>query len=283
MSNIKLFESKQVRSEWNEKEQQWYFSIIDVIEILTESQRPRKYWADLKKKLLQEGFEQLSEKIGQLKMEASDGKKYLTDVADVKTLLRIIQSIPSPKAEPFKRWLAQIGYERLEEIENPELATQRTRELYKAKGYSDDWIEKRMRSIAIRDELTEEWKNRGVKEQLEYAILTAEISKATFGFTPSEYKKIKGLKSQNLRDHMTDLELIFSMLGEASTTAIVKTKNPKGFVQNKVVAKQGGTIAGDARKALELKTGEKVVSEDNYLPESKKNKKLKDKKANPQS
>jgi DNA-damage-inducible protein D len=275
MGNIKLFESKKVRSEWNEKEQQWYFSIIDVIEILTESQRPRKYWADLKKKLLQEGFEQLSEKIGQLKMEASDGKKYLTDVADVKTLLRIIQSIPSPKAEPFKRWLAQVGYERLEEIENPELATQRTRELYKAKGYSDDWIEKRMRSIAIREELTEEWKNRGVREQLEYAILTAEISKATFGLTPSEYKKIKGLKSQNLRDHMTDLELIFSMLGEASTTAIVKTKNPKGFVQNKVVAKQGGTIAGDARKALELKTGEKVVSEDNYLPESKKNKKLK--------
>ena len=173
MGNIKLFESKKVRSEWNEKEQQWYFSIIDVIEILTESQRPRKYWADLKKKLLQEGFEQLSEKIGQLKMEASDGKKYLTDVADVKTLLRIIQSIPSPKAEPFKRWLAQVGYERLEEIENPELATQRTRELYKAKGYSDDWIEKRMRSIAIREELTEEWKNRGVKEQLEYAILTA--------------------------------------------------------------------------------------------------------------
>jgi hypothetical protein len=275
MGNIKLFESKKVRSEWNEKEQQWYFSIIDVIEILTESQRPRKYWADLKKKLLQEGFEQLSEKIGQLKMEASDGKKYLTDVADVKTLLRIIQSIPSPKAEPFKRWLAQVGYERLEEIENPELATQRTRELYKAKGYSDDWIEKRMRSIAIREELTEEWKKRGVREQLEYAILTAEISKATFGMTPSEYKKIKGLKSQNLRDHMTDLELIFSMLGEASTTAIVKTKNPKGFVQNKIVAKQGGTIAGDARKALELKTGEKVVSEDNYLPESKKNKKLK--------
>ncbi len=275
MGNIKLFESKKVRSEWNEKEEQWYFSIIDIIEILTESQRPRKYWVDLKKKLLQEGFEQLSEKIGQLKMEASDGKKYLTDVADVKTLLRIIQSIPSPKAEPFKRWLAQVGYERLEEIENPELATQRTRELYKAKGYSDDWIEKRMRSIAIHEELTEEWKNRGVREQLEYAILTAEISKATFGLTPSEYKKIKGLKSQNLRDHMTDLELIFSMLGEASTTAIVKTKNPKGFVQNKVVAKQGGTIAGDARKALELKTGEKVISEDNYLPESKKNKKLK--------
>ncbi|MDD3740151.1 MAG: BRO family protein [Bacteroidales bacterium] len=226
MGNIKLFESKKVRSEWNEKEQQWYFSIINIIEILTESQRPRKYWADLKKKILQEGFEQLSEKIGQLKMEASDGKKYLTDVADVKTLLRIIQSIPSPKAEPFKLWLAQVGYERLEEIENPELATRCTRELYKAKGYPDDWIEKRMRSIAIREELTEEWKNRGVRKQLEYAILTAEISKATFGLTPFEYKKIKGLKSQNLRDHMTDLELIFSMLWEASTTTIVKTKNP---------------------------------------------------------
>ncbi len=275
MGNIKLFESKKVRSEWNEKEQQWYFSIIDVIEILTESQRPRKYWADLKKKLLQEGFEQLSEKIGQLKMEASDGKKYLTDVADVKTLLRIIQSIPSPKAEPFKRWLAQVGYERLEEIENPELATQRTRELYKAKGYSDDWIEKRMRSIAIREELTEEWKNRGVREQLEYAILTAEISKATFGLTPSEYKKVKGLKSQNLRDHMTDLELIFSMLGEASTTEIVKTKNPKGFVENKKVAKQGGAVAGNARKELEQRTGKKVVTSENYLPEPPKNKKLK--------
>ena len=189
--------------------------------------------------------------------------------------MRIIQSIPSPKAEPFKQWLAQVGSDRLDEIENPELATQRTRELYKAKGYSDDWIEKRMRSIAIREELTEEWKNRGVKEQIEYAILTAEISMATFGLTPSEYKKIKGLKSQNLRDHMTDLELIFSMLGEASTTAIVKTKNPKGFVQNKITAKQGGTIAGDARKALELKTGEKVVSKVNYLPEPDKLKKLK--------
>lgn len=274
MSNIRLFESKQVRSEWDENEQQWYFSIIDVVEILTESQRPRKYWGDLKKKLLQEGFEQLSEKIGQLKMEASDGKKYMTDVADVKTLLRIIQSIPSPKAEPFKRWLAQVGYERLEEIENPELATQRTRELYKAKGYPDDWIEKRMRSIAIREELTGEWKNRGVKEQIEYSILTAEISKATFGLTPSEYKKVKGLKSQNLRDHMTDLELIFSMLGEASTTAIVQTKNPKGFIENQKVARQGGNVAGNARRELESRTGKRVVTSKNYLPEIKKPKKL---------
>jgi len=275
MSKIKLFESKQIRAEWNESEQKWYFAIIDIIEVLTESNNPRRYWSDLKRKLGSEGFVQLYEIIVQLKMISSDGKKYITDCADSKGLLRIIQSIPSPKAEPFKQWLAQVGSDRLDEIENPELATQRTRELYKAKGYSDDWIEKRMRSIAIREELTEEWKNRGVKEQIEYSILTAEISKATFGLTPSEYKTVKGLKSQNLLDHMTDLELIFSMLGEASTTAIVKTKNPKGFVQNKIVANQGGKIAGDARKALELKTGAKVVSEENYLPEAKKKKELK--------
>jgi DNA-damage-inducible protein D len=270
MSAVKLFESKQIRSEWNESEQKWYFAIIDVIEILTESRNPRRYWSDLKRKLHTEGFSQLYEIIVQLKMVSSDGKKYTTDCSDSKGLLRIIQSIPSPKAEPFKQWLAQVGSERLDEIENPELATQRTRELYKLKGYPDDWIEKRMRSIAIREELTEEWKNRGVKEQIEYSILTAEISKATFGLTPSEYKKVKDLKNQNLRDHMTDLELIFSMLGEASTTAIVKTKNPKGFKENKVVAKQGGTIAGDARKALELKTGKKVISPENYILETKK-------------
>ncbi len=275
MSNIKLFESKKVRSEWNEKEQQWYFSIIDVVEILTGSPRPRKYWNALKTKLLEEGYEELSQNLGQLKMQSADGKFYLTDVANAKTLLRIIQSIPSPKAEPFKRWLAQVGSDRLDEIENPELATQRTRELYKLKGYPDDWIEKRMRSIAIREELTEEWKNRGVREQIEYAILTAEISKATFGLTPSDYKKLKGLKSQSLRDHMTDLELIFSMLGEASTTEIVKKKNPVGFVENKKVANQGGKIAGDARRALEIETGDRVVSPKNYLPEARKNKALK--------
>lgn len=215
-------------------------------------------------------------------MEAADGKRRKIQTADTKGLLRIIQSITSPKAEPFKLWLAQVGSDRLDEIENPELATQRTRELYKLKGYANDWIEKRMRSIAICEELTEEWKNRGVKEQKEYAILTAEISKATFGLTPSEYKKVKGLKSQNLRDHMTDLELIFSMLGEASTTAIVTTKNPKGFIQNKVAAKQGGRIAGNARKALEIKTGEKVVSKNNYLSEEKKIKQLSKEKRNSQ-
>ena len=247
MSNIKLFESKQIRSVWNEEEQKWYFSIIDIIEILTGTDRPRKYWSDLKAKLKKEGSE-LSEKIGQLKMEAEDGKTRLSDVADTKQLLRLIQSIPSPKAEPFKLWLAQTGSDRLDEIENPELAAQRTRDLYKLKGYPDDWIEKRMRSIAIREELTEEWKASGVNQQKEYAILTAEISKATFGLAPAEYKKVKGLKNQNLRDHMTDLELIFSMLGEASTTAIVKTRKPKGFIENKKVAKQGGAVAGNARR-----------------------------------
>ena len=275
MSNIKLFESKQVRSLWNESEQKWYFSVIDVIEILTKSNNPRRYWSDLKIKLQKEGFTQLYEIIVQLKLESADGKRYTTDCADSKNLLRIIQSIPSPKAEPFKLWLAQVGSDRLDEIENPELATQRTRVLYKLKGYPDDWIEKRMRSIAIREELTGEWKTRGVKEQKEYAILTAEISKAAFGLTPAQYKKVKGLKSQNLRDHMNDLELIFSMLGEASTTAIVKTKNPKGFVENKLAAKQGGSVAGKARIDLENKTGKKVITGENFLPPSKQNKKLK--------
>lgn len=277
MTKIKLFESKKIRSEWNESEQQWYFSIIDVIEVLTESPRPRKYWNALKTKIIKEGNDQLSQNLGQLKMMASDGKSYLTDVTNTKTLLRIIQSVPSPKAEPFKRWLSEVGADRIEEIENPEIATQRTRELFKLKGYPDDWIEKRMRSIAIREELTDEWKNHGIKEQIEFSILTAEISKATFGITPSDHKKLKNLKSQNLRDHMSDLELIFSMLGEASTTEIVKKKNPKGFDENKVAAKQGGKIAGDARKALELKSGEKVVSKTNFLPPNKNNKTLKTK------
>lgn len=266
MANIKLFESKKIRSVWNEETQKWYFSIIDVIEVLTESKRPRKYWNDLKKKLLNEGFDQLSEKIGQLKLEAEDGKKYLTDVADAETLMRLIQSIPSPKAEPFKRWLAKVGYERLEEIENPELAQQRMREIYKAKGYSDEWIEKRVRGIAVRDELTNEWKKRGVKEGKEYAILTAEISKATFGLTPSEYKSYKGLTKpqENLRDHMTDLELIFTMLGEAATTEIARNKDAQGFLENKVAAKEGGSVAGRARKDLEKKSGRKVVTNQNY-------------------
>ncbi len=239
MGNIKLFESKRIRSEWNEKQQKWYFSVQDVVEVLTDSTDVKQY---IKKILSRD--DQLKNNWGTIctlvEMKAADGKIRKVQAADAKGLLRIIQSIPSPKAEPFKLWLAQVGSDRLDEIENPELATQRTRELYKLKGYPDDWIEKRMRSIAIREELTGEWKNRGVKEQKEYSILTAEISKATFGLTPSEYKKVKGLKSQNLRDHMNDLELIFSMLGEASTTEIVKTKNPKGFTENQIAAKQGG-------------------------------------------
>ena len=278
MSNIKLFESKQIRTEWNEDNQKWYFAIIDVIETLTETTNPRRYWSDLKRKLKSEGFFQLYEIIVQLKMTSSDGKKYITDCADSTGLLRIIQSIPSPKAEPFKQWLAQVGSDRLEEIENPELATQRSRGLYKLKGYPDDWIEKRMRSIAIREELTDEWKNRGVKEQVEYAILTAEISKATFGLTPSEYKKVKGLKSQNLRDHMTDLELIFSMLGEASTTKVTRAKNAKGFIENKLAARIGGNVAGNALRELEKESNENVVTSENYLPKIKKNKKIDDKK-----
>jgi prophage antirepressor-like protein len=223
MSNIKLFESKQIRSVWNEHEKKWYFSVQDVVEVLTDSADVKQY---IKRILSRD--EQLKSNWGTIctlvEMMAADGKRRKVQASDAQGLLRIIQSIPSPKAEPFKLWLAKVGSERLEEIENPELATQRARELYKAKGYPDDWIEKRMRSIAIREELTDQWKTHGVREQLEYAILTAEISKATFGVTPSEYKQIKGLKSQNLRDHMTDLELIFSMLGEASTTAIVKKK-----------------------------------------------------------
>jgi len=268
MKAIKLFETKQIRSAWNELEQKWYFSIQDVVEVLTESSDPKQY---VKKMLSRD--EQLKNNWGTIctlvEMTTSDSKKRKIQAADSRGILRIIQSIPSSKAEPFKLWLAKVGSDRLEEIENPELASARARELYKLKGYTDDWIEKRMRSIAIREELTDEWKNRGVKEQKEYAILTAEISKATFGLTPSEYKQLKKLKSQNLRDHMTDLELIFSMLGEASTTAIVKTQNPEGFTENKKVAKQGGKIAGDARKALEIKTGENVISENNYLPENK--------------
>jgi hypothetical protein len=268
MSNIKLFESKQIRTVWNDSDQKWYFVVADVVQVLTDTPNPTDYIKKMRKR-----DEQLSQGWGQivtpLSVETTGGKQKL-NCANAQGLLRIIQSIPSPKAEPFKLWLAKVGSERLEEIENPELATQRTREIYKLKGYPDDWIEKRIRSIAIREELTDEWKNRGIKEQIEYSILTAEISKATFGLTPSEYKRLKGLKSQNLRDHMTDLELIFSMLGEASTKEIVVNTNPLGFIENKKAAKAGGKIAGDARKQLEIKSGKKVVSEENYLPEPKR-------------
>ncbi len=273
MSNLILFESKQVRRLWSDEKQRWFFSIIDVCEILSETDNPRRYWSDLKRKLKNEGADELYEIIVQLKIEAGDGKKRETDCADAEGLFRIIQSIPSPKAEPFKRWLAKVGYERLEEIENPELAAKRMREIYKQKGYSDEWIEKRMRGINIRDELTEEWKKRGVKEQKEYAILTAEISKATFGMTPAEYKAFKELDKpkDNLRDHMTDLELIFTMLGEASTTEIARKKDAQGFADNKKAAIKGGSVAGNARRDLEEKSGTKVSTKENYkeIPEIK--------------
>lgn len=280
MGNIKLFDSKKIRSQWIDEEQKWYFSVVDVVEALTESDKPRDYWYRVKKREQENGIE-LSTFCRQLKLQASDGKQYLTDCANVEGLFRIIQSIPSPKAEPFKLWLARVGYERLEEIENPELAAKRMREIYKTKGYSDEWIEKRVRGIAVRDELTNEWKNRGIKENFEFAILTSEISKATFGMSPQEYKELKNLKSknQNLRDHMTDLELIFTMLGEASTTEIAKRKDAKGFEENKTAARKGGKVAGDARKALEIETGNGVVSKENFLdePEKVKRKKLKGK------
>ena len=265
MSNIKLFEEKHVRSVFNEQNEKWYFSVIDVIHVLTDSTVPKRYWSDLKKKLSKEGS-QAYDKIVHLKMTAEDGKNRVTDTADTETMLRLIQSIPSPKAEPFKQWLAQVGAERIAEIENPELAQARIRATYKAKGYSDAWIEKRIRGIQTRDELTNEWKNRGVKEGKEYSILTAEISKATFGIIPSEYKSLKGLTktSENLRDHMTDLELIFTMLGEASTTEIAKNKNAQGFIENHKAAKAGGNVAGNARKELEKKSGAKIVNKQNF-------------------
>ncbi len=268
-NTIKIFEEKQVRTVWDDASEKWYFSLIDVIEALTGTERPRKYWNDLKVKLEKEGSE-LSGKIGQLKMPAGDGKMRQTDVADTEQLFRLVQSIPSPKAEPFKRWLAQVGYERVKEIENPELASARARELYQAKGYPQAWIEKRLRSISVRGELTDEWKARGVAEGREYSILTAEIARATFGVTPGEHSQIKGLDvvktGNNLRDHMTDLELIFTMLGEASTTEIARRSDAVGFDENRTSAKEGGKIAGNARKALEAKTGKKVVSKANYLP-----------------
>lgn len=275
-TKIAIFKGKEVRRIIHNNE--WWFSVVDVIEALTDSTQPSKYWTAMKARVSSEAEFQLSTICRQLKLESSDGKKYETDCANTEGIFRIIQSIPSPKAEPFKRWLAKVGYERIQEIEDPELATKRTRVLYKLKGYSDSWIEKRMRGIAIRDELTDEWQKRGVKENTEFAILTAEISKAAFGMTPSQYKKFKGLDRENLRDHMDDLELIFSMLGEASTTKIARSRNAKGFVENKVAAKKGGKIAGDARRKLEIESGSKIISKENYLKTPQNKKLLKNKK-----
>ncbi len=249
--------------------------MVDVVEALTDSTKPRVYWNAMKTRVKANDGIELSTNCRQLKLESGDGKKYETDCANTEGIFRIIQSIPSPKAEPFKRWLAKVGYERIQEIEDPELAQKRARAIYKAKGYPDGWIEKRMRSIAIREDLTEQWDLHGVKLQKEYAILTAEISQAAFGVTPSQHKKIKGLERQNLRDHMSDLELLFSMLGEASTTEITKTEHPKGFIENKKVSRRGGGIAGDARKNLEKETGRNIVTPKNFLPKSDTQRKLK--------
>ena len=267
-TKIALFKGKQIRKTFYNNE--WWFSVVDVIEVLTGSQNANDYWYRMKVRVKDEDGFELSTICRQLKLESADGKKYKTDCANTEGIFRIIQSIPSPKAEPFKRWLAKVGYERVQEIEDPELATKRTRVLYKTKGYSDDWIEKRMRGIAIREELTDEWQKRGAQEKKDYQILTAEISKAAFGVTPSEYKKLKGLKRENLRDHMDDFELIFTMLGERSTTEIHRMENTKGVKKLKQDAKRGGNIAGIARKELEKEIGKQVVSKKNYLPDKDK-------------
>jgi hypothetical protein len=269
--HLVVFNDKQIRRGLRNDE--WWFSVVDVCGALTGSADAGAYWRKLKQRLKAEGSEVVTNCHG-LKLEASDGKRYKTDCANTEGIFRIIQSIPSPKAEPFKRWLARVGYERVQEIEDPELGTARTRELYRAKGYSEEWIEKRMRGIAIRAELTDEWKNREVGGSREYAILTAEISKATFGLTPSEYKDLKQLERENLRDHMTDLELIFSMLGEAATTEITRTQDAQGFDENRTAAGKGGKIAGEAREKLELESGRRVVLDENYLDAPEKQKRL---------
>lgn len=278
MNSIKLFQSAKIRSVWNEKEQQWYFSVVDIVGALTDSINPTDYLKKIRKRDSELGT-YIGTNCPQVAMTTQSGKNRRTLAATAKSALRIIQSIPSPKAEPFKQWLAQVGSERIEEIENPELAQTRMRELYRAKGYSDEWIARRERGIAVRDTLTDEWKKRGIKEGKEYAILSAEISKATFGITPSQHKKIKSLDrpSENLRDHMTDLELLFTALGEASTTEIAKTHDVYGMTQNVSAAQAGGKIAGDARAALEAKTGRNVVSPSNYkdLPEAEVRKLIK--------
>ena len=256
---IKLFQDQRVRVHWDTKTEKWYFSIIDVIGVLTESENPRKYWSVLKTRLKKEGSE-VATNCSRLKLLAVDGKMRLTDVADTEQLLRLIQSIPSPKAEPFKVWLAKVGYERIEETEDPELAFDRAMETYLKKGYSKNWINQRLKSIEVRKELTDEWELRGVKKGLEYAILTNEITKAWSGFNTKEYKKFKNLKKGNLRDNMTNLELVLNMLAEATTKEISKEKKPKTFTENKIIAKQGGTIAGNTRKEIEEKTGKKVIS-----------------------
>lgn len=277
MSNVQVFNHQKIRSHWDEKEEKWYFSIVDVVGILTDSPNPRKYWSVLKSRLKQEGS-QLTTDCSQLKMQAADGKFYITDAADTEQLLRLIQSIPSPKAEPFKLWLAKVGYERIEETEDPELSFDRAMETYLAKGYTKEWINQRLKSIEVRKELTDEWEKRGVQKGMDFAMLTDIITKAWSGKSVKQYKKHKDLKKENLRDHMTNMELVLNMLAEVSTTEISKEKKPKTIDENKVVAQQGGTIAGNARKQIEAKTGKKIVSKLNAknIAEGKpKRKKLK--------
>jgi len=272
-----VFEGAKIRRIWHDE--QWYFSVVDIVGALADSSIPRRYWSDLKIKLDEEGF-QLYEIIVQLKLPSPDGKYYNTDCVNTESMFRIIQSIPSKKAEPFKRWLAKVGHERIQEIENPELAQDRVKDYYKLKGYPADWIEKRLRGIAIRQDLTDEWKFRGIQEQKDFAILTNEISKATFSKTVGEYKKFKSLKrnNQNLRDHMTDWELILAMVGEKATTDITISKDSQGFNECKDSAFEGGTIAKNTRKEIEQKTGKSIVSNENYLhlTEKKLNKQIKD-------
>jgi BRO family protein len=259
---IKLFENKKIRTKWDENAEKWYFSIIDVIEILTESPRPRKYWNDLKIKLRKEGSE-LSENIGQLKMEASDGKYYETDVADTEQLLRLIQTIPSKKAEPFKIWLAKVGRERIDETQDPELSIDRAMKTYLQKGYSKNWINQRLKSIDVRKDLTDEWNRVGISKQKDFAILTDEITKAWAGKTVKEYKKFKSLKKENLRDNMNNLELVLNMLAEATTKEFSKKEDPKTFSHSKIIAKKGGGVAGNTRKDIENKLGKSIVNKKN--------------------
>lgn len=262
-SSIQLFEDQKIRTAWDAEKEEWYFSIIDVISVLTDTANPRRYWSDLKRKLKIEGAVEVYEKIVQLKLLSPDGKKRLTDVASTEQLLRIIQSIPSPKAEPFKAWLAMVGKERIEETIDPEQAIDRALDTYLKKGYSEEWIHQRLLAIRIRNELTDEWKKRGVQKGKEYAILTDEISRAWSDMTTGQYKRLKGLTKENLRDNMTDLELVLTMLAEASTTDISKTAKPQTFEENKQVAKRGGKVAGIARQALEAETGKPVITEKN--------------------
>ncbi len=265
-SETKLFEGNHIRSVWDNEKEEWYFSIIDIIGALTESKNPRRYWSDLKRKMNdEEGAAQLYENIVQLKLESSDGKKYITDVADMQGIFRIIQSVPSPKAEPFKMWLAEVGKERIDEIIDPELTIDRALETYVKKGYTREWINQRLQAIQVRKELTDTWQDHGVKEGREYAILTNEITKAWSGMTTRQYKDHKGLKKQNLRDNMTTTELILNMLAETATKDIANATHPQGLEENKKVAKEGGSIAGDARKSIEVKTGKPVITSKNAI------------------